>query len=174
MQNTTVAELIQGIHDMDRKLGQNKRTGLSKMRKAELVALHTEVLDNFVKVTQPEVDKLLEAYSADVDEQDFALGDVSELEGQHQQDRLPAREQALVKDRHPGPASQRIIARKVLGPAITVVCRVGRKLVMGKVVGTVTRSMAMLNPNLFTVQHMDNDGNLIPRVTMHSADELAY
>jgi len=38
MRNTTIADLIQDIKDMDSKLGMEPRPGLSKLRKADLLA----------------------------------------------------------------------------------------------------------------------------------------
>lgn len=42
--NTTKAELIEGIRQMDAVLDTPARSGLTRMRKAALVVLHTEVL----------------------------------------------------------------------------------------------------------------------------------
>lgn len=56
---TTVAELIEGIRQMD-----PSRKGLTKLRKSELVALHTELLDAYLVETQPEIDKLVAARNA--------------------------------------------------------------------------------------------------------------
>lgn len=208
MKNTTMAEMIEGIRNMDRTLGLPKRTGLSKLRRADLIVLHGEVLDNFLKVTQPEVDRVLEEdfYRCEqcggenvlkasreaheqrvhgtVAKQEANLEEMrkeSGLEGYYdepyQQDRekqhqREADEWFKRQQAAKGPSSGPVVARPATGPQITVVAKVGRRLVLGVIIGTVTRP-AMMNRNLVTVQHLGDDGKLLPRVTLHAASEVA-
>lgn len=78
---------------------------------------------------------------------------------------------AIQPYRRQGPASDRVVARPATGPTITVVVQVGRKLVLGEVIGTVTRPMASHNRHLVTVRHLTDAGH--PRVTLHAANEVA-
>jgi hypothetical protein len=58
MSNTTKAELIKGIREMDAALGTPVHKGLTRMHKVEVFQLHSEVLDAFLVATQPEIDAL--------------------------------------------------------------------------------------------------------------------
>lgn len=57
--HTTREQLIDGIRMMAAKLDPNHLpTGLTKLRKAELVELHSALFDQYMVATQPEVDAL--------------------------------------------------------------------------------------------------------------------
>jgi hypothetical protein len=93
---------------------------------------------------------------------------------QELQDRAERLEQELkmqLKMQREREASQPVTSQPVTGPTITVVVSVGRKLVMGEVIGTVTRPMSCTSKHLVMVRHLTDAGH--PRVTLHSPKEVA-